>query len=143
MFRKKYQEKEKKDTFYSGHNPLAKEHQCWKRHHSAGVPSPFCKVCQKSLCLSTQELWCFTCLESPIFSSSISPSFHLRNYDFKHQLLFLLPFLVPHHHDYCLSSATKDFCNTLLLLLQNNSDQAEKHLSTHLFLLNRVQRSLS
>lgn len=45
MFRKKYQEKEKKDTFYSGHNPLAKEHQCWKRHHSAGVPSPFCKVC--------------------------------------------------------------------------------------------------
>jgi len=103
--------------------------RCIKSHVS---PSP-----------ATQELRCFVCLESSIFSPSISPSVHLCNYNFRHQLLFLLPFLVPHHHDYCLSSATKDLCNTPLLLLQNNSDQAKKHLSTHHFLPNWVHWSLS
>lgn len=31
---------------------------------------------------------------------------------------FFPPFLVPHHHDYCLSPANKDPCNTPLLQLQ-------------------------
>lgn len=127
-------------------NSLRKEHQCWKRHHFAGVPSEsIFQGVLKAMYLHLQppKSSGVSCDLNPlVFSPSISPSVHLRNYNFRHQLLFLLPFLVP-HHDYCLSSATKDLCNTPLLLLQNNSDQAKKHLSTHHFLPNWVHWSLS
>lgn len=81
---------------------------------------------------ATQELWCFVCLESSVFIGSISPSVRFCNHDFQHQLTFLLPFLVARHQDYCLLSAAVGLCDTPLLMLQSNSDQAEKHLSLHI-----------
>lgn len=85
-----------------------------------------------SLSPATPELWYFVCLESTVFIASISPSIHFCNHNFKHQLTFLLPFLVARHQDYCLLSAAVGLCDTPLLMFQSNSDQAEKHLSLHI-----------
>lgn len=85
-----------------------------------------------SLSPATPELWCVVCLESSVFNAGISPSIHFCNHNFKHQPTFLLPFLVARHQDYCLVSAAGRLCDTPLLMLQSNSDQAEKHLSLHI-----------
>lgn len=85
-----------------------------------------------SLSPATPELWCVVCLESSVFDAGISPSIHFCNHNFKHQPTFLLPFLVARHQDYCLVSAAGRLCDTPLLMLQSNSDQAEKHLSLHI-----------
>lgn len=85
-----------------------------------------------SLSPATPEPWCVICLESSIFNASISPSIHFCNHNVKHQLTFLLPFLVARHQDYCLLLAAVGLCDTCLLMLQSNSDQAEKHLSLHI-----------
>lgn len=130
-------------TRIKGKNSLAKEHQYWKRHHFAGVPSEsIFQGVLKAMYLHLQppKSSGVSCLESSVFRPSISRSIHVHNYNFRHQLLFFLfLYLIIIITAFC----QQDLCKTPLLLLQNNSDEVEKDLSTHHFLPNWVHWSLS
>lgn len=91
-------------------NSLAEEQQCWKWHPMAGVtPESVFQGALKAvyLCLQVPKTSGVSNVLNPSSSASpsISSSVHPCNYNFRHLLLFFLPFLVPHHHDYCLLPA--------------------------------------
>lgn len=121
-----------------GINSLAKEHQYWKRHHFAGVPSEsIFQGVLKAMYLHLQppKSSGVSCVLNPLSSGPAShvPSISTTTIsDTNCYSYFLFLYLIIAITAFC----QQDLCKTPLLLLQNNSDQAEKDLSTHHFLPN-------
>lgn len=118
-------------------NSLGKEHQCWQRHHFAGVPSE--SVFQGVLKAT------YLLLQPPKSSGvshvlnppSSAPASHLLSSsatttsDTSCHSYFLFLYLITTITVFCQQPRSSP-----LSLLQNNSDQAERHPSTHHLLLN-------
>lgn len=110
--------------------------------HSFWLCLPRCIKTHRSLSPASQEPWCFICLESSVFIPSTSPA-HLYNFYFNTSCYpyFLFLKLIIRIAVFCQQlRASVTLC---LLMLWNNSDQAEKHLTAHHFPPNWVHWSLS